>query len=294
MSAAPAAASFRPRHAVPVLAATEISTGSEERVVCLHSSTGSQSQWRPLLQALAGRFTVRAVDLLGHGRSPAWPEEAPNALDTDAAAVLAQLPDADGLHLVGHSYGAAVAMRLALRRPQRVKSLTLYEPVLFGLLDARDPARHEIEDIARSVASLVKAGALADAARVFVGYWGGPRAWAGMNEQQQATVLHRVATVPRHFEALLSLRWDARHWARLTMPLLLLHGGLTRAPARRVTEHLLQALPQARGELIAPAAHLGPVTHVQPVLQAMLGHLRPLLMPAAAEADAALDVLFDR
>jgi len=279
---------------MPVLAATEIAGFSDERVICLHSSTGSQAQWKPLVQALAGRFTVRTVDLLGHGRSPAWPEEAPNALDTDAAAVLAQLPDADGLHLVGHSYGAAVAMRLALRRPQRVKSLTLYEPVLFGLLDAQDPARHEIEDIARSVATLVKAGALADAARVFVGYWGGPKAWSGMNEQQQATVLHRIVTVPRHFEALLSVRWEQRHWQRLTMPLLLLQGGATRAPARQVVEQLLQALPQARSEVFASAAHLGPVTHAQPVLQAMLGHLHPLLAPALSPRDEAAAALFWR
>lgn len=279
---------------MPTLAATEIRAGDEDCVVCLHSSTGSQSQWKLLLQALAGRHSVRAVDLLGHGRSPAWPEEAPNALDTEAAAVAAGLHTDTGLHLVGHSYGAAVALRLALRRPQQVKSLTLYEPVLFGLLDRHDPARHEIEDIARSVAALVKAGALADAARVFVGYWGGPKAWGSMNEAQQAAVLHRIVTVPRHFEALLSLRWGARHFARLQMPVLLLQGEATRAPARRVTERLLQVLPQARGEVFAGAAHLGPVTHAQPVLQSMLAHLQPLLAPARQLCDESLAAPFWR
>ncbi|WP_395703401.1 alpha/beta fold hydrolase [Aquabacterium sp.] len=278
--------------------------GAQDAVVCLHSSTGSGAQWRPLLQALAGHPNLLAVDLFGHGKSPAWPADAPNTLDVDAEAVrlrLHQLDEASGgtlrgVHLVGHSYGAAVALRLAMllsqRQPQRVLSLTLYEPVVFGLLPAGnvEPARHEIEDVARAVATLVKAGALTDAARIFVGYWGGPAAWGAMNEAQQASVRHRIGTVPRHFDALFAARWQSRDLQRLhTLPVLLLQGSRTRAPARRVVEQLLALLPQARAETVEGAGHLGPITHAQPVLQAMLRHLGVLPAVAAnAAAEAAL------
>jgi pimeloyl-ACP methyl ester carboxylesterase len=258
--------------------------GPAETVICLHSSTGTQAQWKPLLPRLQPAMQPLALDLYGHGRSPAWPAEAPSVLDVDArpvaalidaldAAALAQ-GEAAGVHLVGHSYGAAVALRVALRRPQAVRSLTLYEPVLFGLLPAADPARHEIEDIARSVAALVRAGALADAARVFVGYWGGATAWHAMNEVQQASVMHRINTVPRHFEALLSVRWGASQFKRLAgVPTLLLQGGATRAPARGVVRCLEAALPHAAVQTVAAAGHLGPITHGAEVLPLMQQHV---------------------
>lgn len=263
--------------------------GAADTVICLHSSTGSQAQWRPLVQALTPRWQVLALDLHGHGRSPAWPADAPNTLDVDAGAVQHLLQGLDdgsgspqGVHLVGHSYGAAVALRVAMRFPQRVLSLTLYEPVVFGLLPAGTPARHEVEDIARSVAGLVKARALAEAARVFVGYWGGPQAWLQMNPAQQATVIHRISTVPRHFEALFAARWRKQHFARLQMPMLLMQGSETRRSAAGVMQELLKALPQARHCVVEGAAHLGPITDASTVRQVMQLHLDNGTAPARA------------
>lgn len=175
--------------------------GSGERVVCLHSSTSSGSQWRVLQETLAQQFEVMAVDLHGHGRSPAWPESASCALQLDAAAVAAAAGmGTRDVHLVGHSYGAAVALQIALRWPQRLRSLTLYEPVVFGRLRRaapQDDALDEIQEIAASVASLVLADCLEDAARVFVGYWGGVRAWAALDGAQQRAITARMPAVPR-------------------------------------------------------------------------------------------------
>jgi len=268
--------------------------GAGPLVLCLHSSTGSQAQWRTLADRLADRAEVVAPDLYGHGRSPAWPEGTANTLDTDAHAVMAlvraQRPGLvrEGLHLVGHSYGGAVALRIALRHPQLVRSLTVYEPVLFGLLqsghDAPEPALDEIRDIARTVASLARAGELATAAQVFVAYWGGAAAWRAMNEAQQATVIHRISTIPRHFEALFATRPDARLWRRLRMPVWLLHGSATRASARAVADRLATLLPCVQRAEIRGAGHLGPITHAAAVADAMAWPLTASLVvePAAA------------
>ncbi|WP_284617792.1 alpha/beta fold hydrolase [Aquabacterium humicola] len=254
--------------------------GDGPLVVCLHSSTGSQGQWRALGDRLADRAEVLTPDLYGHGRSPAWPAGVASTLDVDAGAVMslarAQRPGLarEGLHLVGHSYGAAVALRIALRHPQLVRSLTVYEPVLVGLLAPEagapvDPALDEIRDIARSVAALVRAGELATAAQVFVAYWGGAGAWHAMSEVQQATIVHRIPTIPRHFDALFAARADNRLWQRLQMPVWLLHGSATRASARAVAERLATLLPCVQREQIAGAGHLGPITHAAAVADAM-------------------------
>jgi pimeloyl-ACP methyl ester carboxylesterase len=109
--------------------------GSGETVLLLHSSASSSAQWRALTEILQVRWGVLAPDLYGYGKtdqrlcvgSPGLADEV--AL---ADAVLAQ--SAERIHLVGHSYGGAVALCFAAHRPERLLSLTLIEPVAFHLL----------------------------------------------------------------------------------------------------------------------------------------------------------------
>lgn len=248
----------------------------EPSVLCLHSSTGSHGQWRGLVAQLAGQATVLTPDFHGHGRSPAWPASGDATLQIDAQAVARLMPEGGGVHLVAHSYGAAVAMQLALSQPERVRSLTLYEPVAFGVLHAMAPdsdALAEIAAIASRVARLAAEGRPAAAADAFVCYWGGPNAWAQMSEPQRESVAGRIGTIPLHFEALFGAQWGPAHLRALHMPVLLMNGSRTRQSARHVAELLGSALPQVKRLEVEGAAHLGPMTHEAVVNAAIVGHL---------------------
>lgn len=260
--------------------------GAGDLVVCLHASAGTHAQWQALSQVLSTRWQVLSPDLYGHGRSPAWPHGAANSLHVDAQAVIALMEstsphlDQRGVHLVGHSYGGAVAMQIALRHPKRVRSLTLYEPVAFGLLRElapRDPSLAEITDIAHTVRGLMLRGATDEAAAHFIGYWGGDGAWGALSATQQATVAARMAHVPRHFDACFSARWSRPLLQRLSMPILLMNGTHTRAPARRVAELLAHCLPHAQHGSVDGAGHMGPITHAETVTQWMATYLDPSL-----------------
>ena len=257
-------------------------SASGPTVVCLHSSTGSHAQWRALSAALASRWQVVLPDLHGHGRSPAWPADLQNSLYVDAAAVAQRCGAAlsNGIHLVGHSYGAAVALQIALRHPQQVRSLTLYEPVVFGVIARMAPgdaSLTEIRTVADAVAAGVTRGDLNDASRHFIDYWASAGAWAAMTPTQQAAVCSRIATVERHFEALFAAAWGPGVLSRLTMPILLMYGSHTRAPARRVVELLGAAMPHAQPRELSGAGHLGPITHAALVNDCMTTHLDPVL-----------------
>lgn len=121
------------------------------------------------------------------------------------------------VHLVGHGYGGAVALQMAISKPTRVLSLTLYEPLPFGVLSGDDPALEEMQDVANSVVSLVAGRRLEDAARVFMGCWSGSSAWTRLDAGQRSALLARIATVPRAFDAHFAARWDQHAlaiWAR--------------------------------------------------------------------------------
>ena len=85
-------------------------------VVLVHSSVSGARQWRRLMDDLKERFRVRAVNLFGYGKTPAWRSETTQTLDDQARLVEAALPaNAGEVYLVGHSFGGSVAMRAAAR-----------------------------------------------------------------------------------------------------------------------------------------------------------------------------------
>jgi pimeloyl-ACP methyl ester carboxylesterase len=127
--------------------------GTGPGVVCLHSNASTSGQWRALIDHLAPRFHVFAVDSYDSGKSPAWPSDRVISLKDEVALIEPVLSRAGSpCMLVGHSYGAAVALMAALGAPGRVKALALYEPTLFSLLDAESPPPNEADGIRHAVA----------------------------------------------------------------------------------------------------------------------------------------------
>jgi pimeloyl-ACP methyl ester carboxylesterase len=104
----------------------------KEPVLFVHGMTGDTTNWTDLMAELAPDFDVVAVDLPGSGFSP--PPENPRGYSiTVQAKTVAELVEALGrgpVHLVGNSMGGAVAVRVAARRPELVKTLTLVSAAL--------------------------------------------------------------------------------------------------------------------------------------------------------------------
>ncbi len=97
--------------------------------VYVHGLGGSASNWTDLAGLLSARAPGIAPDLPGFGRS-APPPGGRYSLDASAEVVTALLEQTGPVHLVGNSMGGAVAILVAARRPELVRTLTLISPAV--------------------------------------------------------------------------------------------------------------------------------------------------------------------
>lgn len=153
------------------------SRGAGPGVICLHANGSSSAQWRGLTDALSADHHILAPDLYGAGRSPDWPSDSEIALRDEVDLLAPVFSQAgESCVLVGHSYGAAVALVAALTWPERVRALAIYEPTLVAAVAAQQPRPNGTEGIHAAVAASVaalEAGDLHEAAGHFIDYWMG-------------------------------------------------------------------------------------------------------------------------
>ncbi|MEM6984914.1 MAG: alpha/beta hydrolase [Pseudomonadota bacterium] len=109
--------------------------GQGEPVVLMHGTPSSSLIWRDVAPALAtAGYRVHVYDLLGFGLSERPRDPATDTSVSAQVPVLTLLLDTWGLdtcHLIAHDIGGAVATQLALKSPERVRSLTLIDVVSF-------------------------------------------------------------------------------------------------------------------------------------------------------------------
>ena len=238
-----------------------------ETAILLHSSASTGAQWRSLAGQLSARYRVFTPDF--HGAGLADEVEMVRGLMRQAGAPV---------HLVGHSYGGAVALHVALRYGGWLRSLTLIEPVAFHLLrenEALDAAAFaEISAVAARVTrALIDGDAEGGMAR-FVDYWNGPGAWAALPPEKRETLAARLPKVGRDFEATLGEPTRLQDFWALFVPVLLLQGSASPLPTRRICGQLSRVLSDARIEVVEGAGHMLPLTHAGQVNASVAAHLQ--------------------
>lgn len=252
--------------------------GAGPGVVCVHSNASSSSQWRALMETLTACFHVLAPDTHGAGRGPAWPTDRPLALAEEVALLEPVFARAGTpFSLVGHSYGGAVALVAAVREPQRVRALVLYEPTLFALVDAAFPPPNDADGIRQAVERAGAALAIGNrgaAAEHFIDFWMGAGAWQATPQSRRSAIETAVVNVQGWGRALFAEPTPLEALGALTMPVLLMVGKDSPASARAVARLLAQTLPRLETLEFEGLGHMGPITHPEVVNRAIEEFLR--------------------
>ncbi len=249
--------------------------GSGEPVLWLHSSGTSRRQWRRMTDALPAGFRHLSLDLWGYGETPMPDCSAVFSLDDEATLAERLLERFTGpCRLVGHSYGGAVALKVAQRNPDRVRSVFAFEPVLFHLLRDRADAtaeRTEINAVSQRTADLVAAGDFRGASENFVRYWSGDRAWEALPMERREQL---AATAPKaacDFAALENESAPAERYLIPKINIRIASGALSPAPVRKVAAILGDARPGVLQVLLG-VGHMAPITHPDQVGAALSRH----------------------
>jgi pimeloyl-ACP methyl ester carboxylesterase len=251
------------------------STGKGPAVLLLHCSLSSKNQWRGLSNQLADSFRSIAPDLYGYGETP-MPEHPEAFTLLDEVKLLRSLVDAilpDGpFQLVGHSYGGAVALAFCHYCPERVRSLTLFEPVSFHLLDPQDPGLAPVAEMVQELETFLAEGRRSEAARTFVDYWGGAGTFAAYPPRVQNDFARRTDKLLLDFTALTRTPLTRNDYRELEIPTTLIAGRSSKLPALHVAQTLSETLPQCK-TIWMETGHMGPVTDpdlVNPVIEKSL------------------------
>lgn len=249
--------------------------GQGETVILLHSGGMSSRQWRKLIEQLAPSYAVVAPDFLGAGANPVWEESIPFhfKLDIESIVSLVEGPS----HLVGHSYGGFLAIQIARLYPGRVRSLTVYDPVAFGILyDTQDEAGlSNLENAtAHPLFSDWDRGGSEDWLELFIDYWSGPGAWKSLPAPSRESFLKAGRKVFLEVMSLGTDRTTLAEFQEIKAPTLFLYGEKSPASARRVCQILGAEMPNARSHEVAGAGHMGPITHGPAVNALIEEHLK--------------------
>lgn len=237
-----------------------------DTVIALHCSGGSATQWRTLARRLGERYRLHtpahsiAADVHRLCAHESF------TLATEAATTLRLIERTDTpVHLVGHSYGGALALHVALRCADRVASVTLFEPGAFHVLPrlgaAGREAACEIGRLAESIERDIVAGQPARAMADFVDYWNGARAWEAMKPEHRRALIGWAPKAVHDFDALLVEPTPLRAYERLQVPVRLIQGECSPRPTHVVTAALDERLPSSERVVLPGVGHMGPLTH---------------------------------
>lgn len=250
--------------------------GGARPVLALHCSLAHSGAWSGLAERLEG-ITLTATDQIGHGKAEAWDgvRDLHGEATASSVAMAELLGQGRQIDLFGHSFGGTLALRIALTRPDLVRSLTLVEPVIFAAAKA-DPAYARFRARHLDFARLIRSGEREAALRMFHGDWGSGDALEVLAERTRTYMLDRIHLIEAQNPVLLD---DAANLLRpggmegIRVPVLLIDGATSPPIIEAVHSALVHRLPRVERLSVAGAGHMVSITHAAEVAPAVQAHL---------------------
>jgi pimeloyl-ACP methyl ester carboxylesterase len=242
----------------------ELTDSGGAPLVLVHGSWGDHHIWDGIVPALARSFRVLSYDRRGHSRSER-PAGQGSVLEdvADLAALIEQLHLAPA-HILGNSFGAVIALRLAATRPELFRSLLVHEPPLLGIVGSSPPPPpiQAAQTRIRAVVDLLQKGEMEAAAHQFMDHVAfGPGAWQQFPPQMRRTCVDNAPTFLDEERDPESRTIALPDLAGFSRPTLLTQGDQSAPFFPVIMDELAEAIPGAERQTLVGTGHVPQVTH---------------------------------
>jgi 3-oxoadipate enol-lactonase len=251
-------------------------------ILLIPPAGSTASTWGSAMTELVRIGRVIAYDRRGYARSGGEPVRSIST-HTDDAASLLEFLEAHPAVVVGTSAGAAIAVDLAVRRPELVLGVVAHEfPWRFT---RHVPAARQIIALAK-IGGFALLGRPADATEAFLrsaySYGDGTGAWDAFPEEWRE--IARANARPALADFLNSIRSypSAADLASIEVPVLCTYGERSPEKMFRLVKLLAVAIPTARTQRIDGAGHAAPFDATDNFVRAIAGTVTPLVETGAA------------
>lgn len=251
-------------------------------VVALHCSLGSGRQWAKLGAGLARHLKLIAPDLIGYGRN-ACTLDLPMNLAQEVSALHEHLREATDqamgpIHLVGHSYGGAIAFKIATdpAYAHRIRSLSLIEPVLPTLLLESAPDRRlhdQFADLAREVSQDLWNGSVLEAIDKFSEFWNGSGPREVLSPTARIRMIEHAERLAFDFASAFAEEHVTMAAVSVRVPTLLFSGGLSPNLTQRIVRRLAAIMDGVEVRHLPDAGHMLAMTHAHLINPAIAAHI---------------------
>jgi pimeloyl-ACP methyl ester carboxylesterase len=227
-------------------------------ILLIHPSGATASTWGSATEELARIGRVVAYERRGYARSGGAPARSISTHTADAASILGHLRLPRAV-VVGTSAGAAIAVDLAVRRPDLLQAVVAHEfPWRFS---RHVPAVSQLAALAK-IGSFVLLGRESDAAealsRSAYTYRDGGSAWDAFPEEWRRVGRENASSALADFRNSIRAYPSAADLASIEVPVVCSYGSRSPDSMVRLVRSLASAIPTARAHRIEGAGHAAP------------------------------------
>jgi len=255
--------------------------GKGVTVVLVHGAISDHRAWESQREAVAQHYRYIALTQRYFGTAP-WPdggEKFSLATHANDLAVFIRDLKVGSVHVVGWSYGAGIALLLAIQHPELVKTLFVHEPagVMTFVTDPSD-AKSAGDDRREMVAPAVSANKAGDTAGALRLFFDGVNGQSGifdmLSPAARSGLLDNARTVPLSFGAPPPPTISCAALGQIKVSVAVSKGELTRPVFRILADTTSRCIAGSRLLVVSQGRHSAPMATPAAFNEALLDFLK--------------------
>ncbi len=250
-------------------------SGTGPTIVLVPGSCSTGAAWRPVMSAWNGQFRCVTTSLLGYGGSAERRSTGDASIVYEAEMLESVIRKAGGhVHLVGHSFGALVALAVTLRKRVPLASLVIVEAPAAELLRGCGEVEHYSAFRQMTDAYFADfAGGNAEAIAGMIDFYGGAGTFASWPPRVRGYAVETTPVNILDWASAFGFPLSPAVLSAIDVPVFVCRGGASHPAVQRANALLSECMTDADLATIDGAAHFMIATHADELADLIVGHV---------------------